>query len=92
MTSETTSENAKHRSIGGRVMMWTVGLMIALVLYVASIGPAYVIETRTLNSRSAPSAWFVTVYRPLLTEDASYFHAWIEPYCRWWLRITDTHL
>lgn len=74
-------------------MMWAVGLMIALVLYVASIGPALVIGFRTAAYPGyGPDPWFKQLYWPILqlAENTWFQYELLEPYCEWWLHITNT--
>ncbi|MHB1158045.1 MAG: hypothetical protein ACYC26_14560 [Phycisphaerales bacterium] len=92
MASEDTSQNAKHRSIGSRLMMWGLGLFVTLTLYVLSVGPAFVISCGWARDQAWYNRCFYIVYWPLdaLSYRWPIVNHLLRVYVDWWLQITAT--
>lgn len=92
MTEPTPPRGTKRRSLGSWLIMWVVGLLVAFIIYVASVGPVAVLVFRTHSSKLLTTAEWV--YWPLecLTGHDTLAYRWISGYVQWWLHVTNTNI
>jgi hypothetical protein len=77
----------KPRSLVATVAWWIGGIFVALALYVASVGPAWVLVIRTRTADELPQ-WF-SVYDPIfdLARGNPRMEDFLNDYLNWWIGI-----
>jgi hypothetical protein len=77
-------EEERSSSLVGRISMWVGSCLLAVILYIASIGPVILL----LPSRSGQYPILTAFYRPLkwIAENTPLEDP-ITAYIRWWVQL-----
>ena len=90
-----TRMEAEDKRPSHRVFNWGMWVVVALLLYVLSVGPVFciILNYPSLNSSPAGSTLNI-IYAPLnwVTSQNETADKAMQEYVIWWLKITDTRL